>query len=104
MYKRQAVISLDREGKVISGNDYAERVFGWEAGLESDRYRQIFPDLGGDEFERLFEEALKGKYSTAVKTCARKRDGRMIDIHLYFSPLRDMDGSITGVVLMLADC
>ncbi|NLI70868.1 MAG: PAS domain S-box protein [Firmicutes bacterium] len=99
-----AVISLDREGKIKSSNDRAERAFGWEPDLAPEIFRQSFPHIEENEFEKAFGEALGGKLLAAVKTCARMKDGRMADFHLYFSPWRDMDGGIIGVVLTLVDC
>jgi two-component system CheB/CheR fusion protein len=101
-----AIIGMDVEGRIESWNTAAERLFGYTA----DEVRGRNQALLRADAERpawsaeLFERFRKGEANHApVETQQRHKDGQLLDVQLSFSPIRNADGSLTGVSMIARD-
>ncbi|HLF08191.1 MAG TPA: PAS domain S-box protein, partial [Dehalococcoidia bacterium] len=94
---------LDPDGRVEMWNPAAERMFGWSADEVLGRPLPTIPDGKEEEHRALRERVLKGGASSGVEVQRRAKDGLLLDISLSTAPLRDLDGSISGIVGMMAD-
>jgi len=99
-----AIVGKTLEGYVTSWNRGAEAIFGYTRGEMVGRHISIlFPE------ERLGEEAAimakirQGESVDHFETVRRRKDGRLIDISVTISPIRDAGGTIIGASKLARD-
>ncbi|MCW2926643.1 MAG: hypothetical protein JWM86_611 [Thermoleophilia bacterium] len=99
-----AILSKDTSGTITSWNPAAQRMFGYEPDEVIGQHISILfpPDLLGTERDVL-GEILQGKRVDHYETRRLTRDGRIIDVSLTVSPLRDPDGTIVGASKIVRD-
>jgi len=98
-----AVLSLDREGRVLSWNPAAERMFGWRAEEVMGRPLPIVPSGKEAEFRGIVDAVLGGESLTAVEVSRHRKDGSRVEISVSTAPLRDAQGDIYGVIAVTQD-
>ncbi|MGE5638602.1 MAG: PAS domain S-box protein [Clostridia bacterium] len=92
-----AIISLSLDGTVESWNRGAERLFGYDRSEAIGRdIGFIIPDERRPEEEAVLERVRQGQPVPPFETVRRAKDGRLIDISLSVSPVRDEAGRIAG--------
>ena len=98
------IISKDLNGIVTSWNASATRVFGYapEEMIGQSILKLIPPDLQSDE-ARIIQNIRAGKRIEHFETIRRTKDGRLIDVSLTISPIKDTDGQIIGASKILRD-
>ncbi|MUG71564.1 PAS domain S-box protein [Paenibacillus validus] len=90
-----AIDLVDLEGKVLWVNPAFETVYGWTLEELRDRKLPVFPENTASEEENSLKKiTLFGQSATGLGTVRKRKDGRLIDIDLTVSPLRDNDGEI----------
>jgi PAS domain S-box-containing protein len=99
-----AIISKTLQGVVTSWNKGAERVFGYTAEemIGQPIIRLIPPDRPNEE-PSILERLARGESIDHYETVRRRKDGRLIDISLSVSPMRDANGSIMGASKIARD-
>jgi PAS domain S-box-containing protein len=99
-----AIVSKTLEGKIISWNRGAEQIFGYTAAEVIGESITIIipPDRLHEEAEVLAHVRSGGKVDH-YETVRRAKDGRMIDISLTVSPIRDGGGRIIGASKIARD-
>lgn len=98
-----AIVSLDREGRVITWNPAAERTFGWR---EDEVLGKPYPAVPPEDLpthQLIRERTEQGEPLASVQTRRLTRDGRLIDVSISTAPLRDAEGRITGTVGVIED-
>jgi PAS domain S-box-containing protein len=98
-----AVIGKSLEGKVLSWNSGAQRMFGYssEEIVGQPILRLVSPDRPGEE-DRIMQDVRHGKirhYET-VRIC---KDGSPIDVSLTVSPIKNVRSEIIGVSSIARD-
>ncbi len=98
-----AIIGKDLTGKVVSWNEGAKRMFGYNAGemVGASIELLLAPDRP-DEEKRILENARRGE-TRVYETTRIRKDGRPVDISLAVSPIRDAQGNIVGVSSIARD-
>ena len=98
-----AIIGKDLTGKVVSWNAGAERMFGYSAAeiVGTSIERLLAPDRP-DEERRILENAKRGE-THLYETVRVRKDGKLVDVSLAVSPIRDAHGSIVGVSSIARD-
>jgi two-component system CheB/CheR fusion protein len=99
-----AIATKTLDGVVTSWNRGAERLFGYTAAEIVGRPITILfpPDRLGEETEFLLRLS-RGEHVDHYETVRRRKDGRLIDISVTLSPLRDEAGTIFGVSKIARD-
>lgn len=98
-----AVVAFDPEGVVTSWNPAAARIFGWSA-EEAIGARLPFVQAEKQlEFRAICARALSGESFDEPELHRRRADGSPIVVRARFSPIRRADGSIHGILSILAD-
>ena len=99
-----AIATKTLDGVVTSWNRGAERIFGYTAAEIVGRPITILfpPDRLGEETEFLLRLS-RGEHVDHYETVRRRKDGRLIDISVTLSPLRDEAGTIFGVSKIARD-
>jgi PAS domain S-box-containing protein len=92
-----AIIGKDLNGIVTSWNAGAARIFGYTAGEVLGKPVSILaaPD-GTDEMAAILARVREGETVENLETRRRRKDGRVIDVALTVSPVRDASGAMVG--------
>ena len=99
-----AIISRTPDGRITTWNPGAEALFGYSAaemiGHPVDR---IVPAGREGEIQMLIDRVLNGDPITAFETQRVRRDGRVIDVSITISPIRDDTGEIRELSMISRD-
>ena len=99
-----AIVSKDLNGCIVSWNPGAERLFGYSAEeMIGKPITTIFPDHLKGEEPQILERIRAGariEHSETIRCC---KDGRLVDVSLTVSPMRDEHGTIVGASKIARD-
>jgi PAS domain S-box-containing protein len=98
------IVAFDLDGNVTRWNPAAESAFGWTEAEVLGRPNPIVRD--GEEreqFIRGLELAATGRSWRDVEARRQRKDGTYVDVSISSGPLRDADGTVTGMVAVVAD-
>jgi PAS domain S-box-containing protein len=103
-FSHDAIISKDLNGVIVTWNKGAERIFGYSAdeAVGKPITMLIPPDLQ-DEEPRILEHIRRGERIDSYETKRRHKNGRLLDISLTVSPVKDTDGRIVGASKIAQD-
>jgi PAS domain S-box-containing protein len=93
-----AIISKTLEGVITSWNRGAQRIFGYtESEMVGASIFQLIPEEKQDEEPQILARLKQGELVENYETMRVTSDGRLVDISLTISPIRDKTGAITGI-------
>jgi len=93
-----AIISKNLDGIVQSCNGAAERLFGYaRAELIGQSIRILIPPDRQREEDDILAQIRQGHRVDHFETVRMAKDGRLIDVSLTVSPVKDVSGTIIGV-------
>jgi PAS domain S-box-containing protein len=99
-----AIVSKTLDGVITSWNRAAERIFGYDAAEAVGRHiTLIIPRERLAEEDTVLAKILRGELVDHFETVRRAKDGRLIDISLTVSPVRDNTGRIIGASKIARD-
>jgi PAS domain S-box-containing protein len=99
-----AIVSKTLDGIVTSWNPAAERMFGYTAAEAVGRHiTLIIPRERWSEEEDVLARLRRGEKVEHFETVRVTKDGRLIDISLSVSPVRDAAGQIVGASKIARD-
>ncbi len=98
-----AIIALDNAGKVTSWNPAAERLFGWTADEVVDQTPPFVDSHQRAEFQEKIEQTGRGELLIGLERQRRRKDGSLIDVAVWTAPLRDAGGSVSAIIMAIAD-
>src|ERR1700724_2540327 len=98
------IVSKTLEGVIMSWNPAAERIFGYTAAEAiGQNIRLIIPhDRWGEEDEVLARIG-RGERVDHFETIRRAKDGKLLNISLTVSPVKDRSGKIVGASKVARD-
>jgi PAS domain S-box-containing protein len=100
----EAIASKTLDGIVTSWNPAAETLFGYTAAEMVGRHISILAAPGHeDEMPAILEHIRRGEKVERYETVRRRKDGRLVDIALTVSPIRDESGRIIGASKIARD-
>jgi len=92
-----AIVGKDMDGVVTSWNSGAEAIFGYTAAEMIGRpVSLLIPDDRCEEEAIILDRLRRGERVEALETVRQTKDGRLIDVSVTISPIRDGDGRIVG--------
>ncbi|CAK9003865.1 Hybrid signal transduction histidine kinase J, partial [Durusdinium trenchii] len=92
-----AVIGKDRQGRILSWNQGAERMYGYtEEEAIGETIAIILPEGVDQEEQGIRDVAESGGRLSSFETKRRSRTGDILDVSLTISPIRDGDGNLIG--------
>jgi len=92
-----AVISKTLDGKILSWNPAAERIFGWTAKeMIGQSIRRIIPEERQSEEDDILARVERGENSIQLRTERLRKDGTRVHLEIMVSPVKDRDGRIIG--------
>ncbi len=99
-----AIISKTLESVITSWNSSAERMFGYTAEeMIGQTIYKLIPGDRQDEETDIIERLRKGERVDHFETRRLTRDGRLIDVSLTISPVKDRNGNIIGASKIARD-
>ncbi len=92
-----AIVSKTLEGRILTWNLAAERLFGYPADEAVGRpVTLLIPPDRLDEERMILDRIRRGERLERYETVRVTRDGQLIDVSLTISPIRDADGRVVG--------
>ncbi len=100
----EAIIGKSLESLIISWNEGAERLFGYSRDeMVGHSITRLFPPGREDEEEQLMTRVRAGETVREFETVRRRKDGKLIEIAVSLSPIRDAAGKVIGVAKIARD-
>jgi len=99
-----AILGKTLDGTIVSWNAAAERIYGYTAEEVKGKHISILapPDRLG-ELDHIFDKLRRGESISHLETVRRTKDGRLIDVALTISPIRDEAEQITRASTIARD-
>ncbi len=92
-----AIISKTLEGRILTWNLGAERVYGYPAAEAIGKpMTMLLPEGRPNEEHEILEQIRRGERVEHFETARRTKTGELINVSLTISPIRDPRGRITG--------
>ena len=99
-----AIIGKDLHSIVSSWNHGAERIFGYTASeMLGTSIRRLTPDDPDENEHHILGKIQRGEIVEHFETRRRAKDGRVIEVSIAASPIREENGDITGVSIIARD-
>lgn len=99
-----AIVSKDLHSIVMSWNKGAQRTFGYSAEeMIGHSIIQLLPPDRLEEEAHILARLHRGERVEHYETVRRRKDGRLIDVSLTISPIRDATGVIVGASKIARD-
>jgi len=103
-WSEDAIVGLSLEGEILSWNRGAQRIFGFsERETVGQLITLIVPEERRAEESEVLGRIRHGGTLSHFETVRRAKDGRLIDISLTVSPVRDAAGRIVGASKVARD-
>jgi len=91
------IVSKDLDGVITSWNRGAEQTLGYTAEEVVGRHvSMLIPPEHNEDVEMILGRVRRGEKVDHYETRRRRKDGRIIDVSLSVSPIRDDEGRIIG--------
>jgi PAS domain S-box-containing protein len=99
-----AIIGTDRNSSTLSWNKGAVKIFGYTASeMVGTSIMRLIPADRQDEEGQIMEKIKRGESMNHFETLRQTKDGRLIDVSITASPIRDATGMIIGVSKVARD-
>ncbi len=99
-----AIVGKTLEGYITSWNKGAETIYGYTRKEMIGKHISILiPADRKDEEPEILEKINRGESVDHYETIRQRKDGRLIDISVTISPIRDADGKIIGASKVARD-
>ena len=99
-----AIVGKDLEGTITSWNPGAERIFGYPAREAIGRpITLIIPSDRLAEEDLVLARLRRGERTDHFDTIRQTKDGRLIDVSVTVSPIRNAGGTVTGASKIARD-
>jgi PAS domain S-box-containing protein len=98
------ILSKDLNGTITSWNDAATRVFGYSAEeMVGASILKLIPEHLHSDEKTIIENVRAGRRIEHFETVRLAKDGRLIDVSLTVSPIKDEEGLVIGASKILRD-
>ena len=99
-----AIVGKTLEGYVTSWNRGAENIFGYSRSeMVGKHISLLIPDDRKSEEPGILEKIRRGESVDHYETLRRRKDGRLIDVSVTISPIRDAEGAVIGASKLARD-
>lgn len=99
-----AIVGKTLDGIITSWNAAAEELFGYSASeMIGQSILKIIPDDRKSEEDIILAQLSAGESLKHFETRRRSKTGRLLDVSLTFSPIKDTNGQISGISKIARD-
>jgi len=103
-FSDDAIIGKDLNGIITSWNRGAEKIFGYTAGeMVGTSIRRLIPADRHEEEDHILGKIMHGECVEHFVTLRQTKDGRLIDVSVTVSPIKDFTGKVIGVSKVARD-
>ena len=104
-YAEDAIIGKDLEGNIVSWNRGAETIYGYKASELKGKSLSLLmvPGDYSEEYKELLKRSLTGELIKNYETKRKRKDGKIIDVSLTISPIKDSSGKFIGDSVIARD-
>ncbi|HMK60696.1 MAG TPA: PAS domain S-box protein [Dissulfurispiraceae bacterium] len=92
-----AIVTTDLNGTVTSWNDASEKMFGYARDEVMGRFLPIVPHFLVDTEKSYMIQIGNGETLKDLETVRKTKDGRIIDVNMNMSPIKNSSGHIIGI-------
>ena len=93
-----SILSMTLDGIIMSWNRGAEKVYGYPAGeMIGQSFTRLIPKDYSEEIRGILNRIWEGGQLENYETRRVRKDGRLIDVSLTLSPLKDETGRMIGI-------
>lgn len=96
------IVTFDLKGRLISSNEAAGRITGYEANALREKLYRDTPFATFPGLEEFFASP-RPSFFLSAEVELRRQDGRSIPVGVGLSPLRDADGTVLGLIAIFQD-
>jgi PAS domain S-box-containing protein len=99
-----AIVGKDLHGIITSWNKGAEKTFGYSAAeMVGSSIMRLIPADRQEEEGRILEKIGRGENMQHFETIRQAKDGRLIDVSVTVSPIKDSTGKVVGASKVARD-
>ena len=99
-----AIISKTLDGTITTWNKGAERIYGYAAEEVVGRsISLLIPPHYEDDLQQILGRIKRGEHVERYETVRRRKDGRLIDVSITVSPIKESSGRIAGASVVARD-
>jgi PAS domain S-box-containing protein len=99
-----AIATKTLNGIITNWNQSAERMFGYKAKeIIGESILTLIPKDRQSEEEEILRKVRRGESLENYETVRRRKDGKLIDVSLTISPIKDPTGEIVGISKIARD-
>ncbi len=99
-----AIIGKELDGIITSWNPSAERIFGFTAGeMVGTNIRRLIPEERQSEEQEIMDRIRLGESVEHLETQRQTKDGRLLEVAITVSPIKDSVGRVVGVSKVARD-
>jgi PAS domain S-box-containing protein len=99
-----AIISKTLEGRILTWNKAAERIYGYTAEeIVGQSVSILVPHDQPDELQEILAKLKSGETVTHYETVRVRKDGERIHVSLAISPVKDAEARIVGAAIIARD-
>ena len=92
-----AIVTTDLEGIVTSWNIGAEKIYGYTRQEAIGKYMPFVPDFLREAENVYIRRVKRGETIKDIETVRKTKDGRLLDVNLTLSPIKDPSGTVIGL-------
>ncbi len=101
---QDAIVSQELDGTVVSWNAGAEALYGYTASdMTGHSLEDLIPADRPEELSEIFQRVKRGERVDRFETVRVRKDGRLVEVSLTVSPLKDAEGKILGASTLALD-
>jgi PAS domain S-box-containing protein len=103
-FSNDAIVAMDLDGKVLSWNNGAERIYGFTASemIGGPITKLILLEVE-DELPLLIKTTVAGMKTGHYDTKRIRKDGKIIDVSQTVSPIKDENGNVIAISIIARD-
>jgi two-component system, OmpR family, sensor histidine kinase VicK len=99
-----AIVSKDLNGKILSWNAAAERLFGYKAEeIVGQSIQKLMPAVRAEDFSSILDRIRRGERVGHYETIRKRKDGSLVEVSLTVSPIYGKDGKVIGASKIARD-
>ena len=103
-FSNDAIISKDMNGTITTWNNGAKKLFGYTSEeMVGASIMRLIPDDRQDEENLILEKLRVGESVNHFETLQKTKDGRLLDVSVVISPIKDASGSVIGASKVVRD-
>ncbi|MGG0237813.1 PAS domain S-box protein [Bacillus rhizoplanae] len=98
-----AIVVLDLELRVMKANKAFETLFGWTEQEMLEKTIPTIPDFSKEKYNKIYQELANNKLFTSQETLRQHKNGNLINVSNFISPIVNTYGEVVAFVSSLRD-